>query len=99
MMLLERKTWHTFSIALLSFVIATAVAAQSEDSAKHPSPPARIGNHYNHKAYQPRAPDVCGAEKSSGIDCDSPAGMQAQRELETIKRQLVPPKTPSDQVR
>ena len=64
---------------LLSFVVASVGAAQSEDSAKHPSPPARIGNHYNHKAYQPRAPDVCAAEKSSGIDCDSPAGMQAQR--------------------
>lgn len=87
------------AMVLLSFVIATAVAAQSEDSAKHRSPPARIGNHYNHKAYQPRVPDVCAAEKSSGIDCDSPAGMQAERELQRIERQLESPEALPDRAK
>jgi hypothetical protein len=96
--LLQRKTRHGFLIALLSFAVATGAAAQSEDSAKDRSPPARIGNHYNHKAYQPRAPDVC-AENSSGIDCNSPAGMQAERELQRIERQLESPEALPDRAK
>jgi hypothetical protein len=96
--LLKSKRRRALSIAtaLLSLVAATPVEAQSADSATQPSPPVRIANHYNHKAYQPRAQDVCAAERSSGIDCDSQAGAQAQRELERIGRQLGSPKAPSD---
>ncbi|HLJ63147.1 MAG TPA: hypothetical protein VKT70_03520 [Stellaceae bacterium] len=50
--------------------------------------PSRIGNHYDHKAYQPSEADICGAERRPGVDCSSPAGTKADDELQAIRRDL-----------
>jgi hypothetical protein len=91
-------TSEQIAAALFSLVITTPIGALSADLPTAASPPARIGNHYNHRAYQPRTREVCAAERSSGIDCDSPAGKRVQGELERIEREFGSPpnlRTPS----
>lgn len=91
------------TVAFLAFV--PEGEAQSVDvTAAATRPPARIANHYNHKAYQPTTGQVCAGANSNGVDCSSPAGREAAAKLDSIQRQLdalakeyppVPPSRPS----
>ena len=65
-----------------TLVVAVSALAQSRD----PSPPPRIANHYNHKAYQPTEADVCAGEKSAAACAD--AARKDQDQLDAVKRQL-----------
>lgn len=71
--------------ALLAIPAATGVAQSVAGTAE---PPARIDNHYNHKAYQPTTGAVCDHAGSDSIDCATPAGKDAAAKLENVRRQL-----------
>jgi hypothetical protein len=96
---------HTLALALtgaMLVIVAPPGAAQPAAGAAGPSePPARIDNHYNHKAYQPTTSAVCDRAGSDSIDCASPAGKDAAAKLENVQRQLdelakeYPPEAPS----
>jgi hypothetical protein len=78
-----------YSAAMLVTVAATpSVLAQSNESgSRDTTVPARIGNHYNHKDYQPTTRQVCD-DKPGGIDCQSAAGARADEELKRIQQQI-----------
>ncbi|HYM02258.1 MAG TPA: hypothetical protein VET85_04870 [Stellaceae bacterium] len=65
-------------------MLAVAVSALAQTGG--PSPPPRIANHYNHKAYQPTEADVCAREKSIAACAD--AAHKDQDQLDAVKRQL-----------
>ncbi len=74
--------------ALLAVVPQTGRAQSIDAAAGASKPPARIDNHYNHKAYQPTTGEICGRATSDGIDCPSPAGKEAEKTLDSVRRQL-----------
>lgn len=73
------------AVALLAVVLAAGGARAADVDS---GPPARIANHYNHKAYQPTPREVCGGGNSQGIDCASRAGMEAAAKLDNVRRQI-----------
>jgi len=75
-------------IALLAAAPATGAAQPVAAAGDSTGPPARIDNHYDHKAYQPTTGEVCGRASSDSIDCSSRAGKDAAAKLESIQRQL-----------
>jgi hypothetical protein len=76
------------TVALLAVLPETGVAQSADATAGATRPPARIANHYNHKAYQPTTGQVCEGANSAGVDCSSRAGMEAATKLDSIRQQL-----------
>lgn len=77
-----------FLAALLVIVSAPVMAQSTGTGAGTSTPPGRIDNHYNHKAYQPSMADICDRPNSGGINCPSPAGRKAVATLDSVRRQL-----------
>jgi hypothetical protein len=73
---------------LLAIAPATGIAQPVDSAAGPAEPPARIDNHYNHKAYQPTTGAVCDRASSDSIDCATRAGKDAAAKLESVQRQL-----------
>jgi hypothetical protein len=90
MMLLDRS--GVIAAALVAALMSATAAAQNVDGAgAGGGPPARIGNHYDYRDYQPTPDQVCSQDaggKQGGINCPSAAGSATQRELSDIQRQI-----------
>jgi hypothetical protein len=78
-------------------MVALAVGAAAPAWADGPTersaaPPARIANHYDYRSFQPSQAEVCAAQGASGpsggLNCPSPAGAAAARDLSDIQRQI-----------
>ncbi len=72
-------------LAALLFAAGAPDAAAAQDLSQ---PPARIGNHYDHKAYQPNAAEVCADPLADRLNCSSRTGTQAEEKLKSIEREL-----------
>jgi hypothetical protein len=90
----QSMSWGSRALAALP-VIAAFLAlgalpkeARGDDRLEGARVPARIANHYNHKAYQPTTKQVCSAARSASINCSSKAGQEAETELDEIQRQI-----------
>ncbi len=74
--------------AMLAIPPAIGLAQPVDGAGGRAAPPARIDNHYNHKAYQPTTGAVCDRAGSDSIDCATRAGKDAAAKLENVQRQL-----------
>lgn len=72
--------------------LAAPAWADGPTAASLPGPPARIANHYDYRAFQPTQAEVCAAQgangQAGGLNCPSPAGAAAERELARIRQQI-----------
>ncbi len=76
------------SIAGLAALLLAAGAPGLALSQGLAQPPARIGNHYDHKAYQPNQAEVCADPRADRLNCSSRTGTQAEEKLKSIQREL-----------
>ena len=75
-------------IVLAILVAATNVTSAQTTEQDRVAPPKKIGNHYDHKAFQPTPNGVCVGQNKSGVDCDSAAGAKADNSLEQIRKEI-----------
>lgn len=84
----ERLCLLCLAAAFLAISPETGGAQTSDAGSGASGPPARIGNHYNYKAYQPTTGEVCDGVNSAGVDCPSRSGKDAAAKLDDIRRRL-----------
>ncbi len=76
-------------VAIVALLVAAAVATGGLCAERdRVAVPARIANHYDHKAFQPRRNDVCTRRNGQGLDCDSAAGSRAAAQLDRIRHEI-----------
>lgn len=81
------------AVGMVAWLAGSTAPASADGAPDGPAgPPARIANHYDYRSFQPSQAEVCAAQgaggQAGGLDCPSPAGDAAARDLSRIQRQI-----------